>query len=366
MKKTVFFSPLHPTGGIASCTKNVLEYVKAHDINNFIFVDASIRFKSAKRASKLNRIASGIFDTLLLIFKFTIALIKHHPETVHINTSASLALNKDLIYLRIASFFKCKVVFHYHFGRIPYLAKNKDWEWEKLCKCIGKAKYAIVIDPESYKTLCDNGFKEKTGYIPNPCSPKLEKIANLPIRAKRQNSMIYVGHIVPTKGVFELIEALSQIPEDISLIMIRLCDERIKEQLTVIAKAKNDGNWLTIAGNQSRDYVFDKMATADALVLPSYTEGFPNVVLEAMACGCPVIGTTVGAIPDMLSIDNPEKTCGICCKPQSTDDLKNAISKFINCGGHKAIFASNGKKKVLDAYTMEKVFPLYERVWNRS
>lgn len=60
-----------------------------------------------------------------------------------------------------------------------------------------------------------------------------------------------------------------------------------------------------------------KIKLAKALILPSYTESFPNGVLETMACICHVISIDVGAISNMLSIVNRDSFCGIRIKPRS-------------------------------------------------
>jgi len=54
-------------------------------------------------------------------------------------------------------------------------------------------------------------------------------------------------------------------------------------------------------------------------ILPSYTEGFPNVILEAMALGKPIIATSVGAIPEILS-----EECGVVMKPRDQRDIEQA------------------------------------------
>jgi glycosyltransferase involved in cell wall biosynthesis len=57
-------------------------------------------------------------------------------------------------------------------------------------------------------------------------------------------------------------------------------------------------------------------------VLPTYTEGFPNVILECMASGCPIITTPVGAIPDMLQFGSTQ-ACGACVDVKDVQGLKN-------------------------------------------
>lgn len=362
--KVLFFSPIYPTGGISTFTLNILDYVRKENISNFIFTDASIYYKKVGQPSKVRRLYSGILDTLRLLISYTRAIQNNRPDVVHINTSASWALCKDYIYLHIAKHFNCKVVFHYHFGRIPELNKKKNWEWKLLLYNINKSKHSIVIDPLSKKILNDNGLNDKVSYIPNPCSIKLERIAHDNIKDnKNDDSYIFVGHVIASKGVYELVQAFTSISIPLKLMLIGLVSDHVKEELMNIAVKKDNGSWLSIVGNQTLDYVYNKMEFAKALLLPSYTEGFPNVVLEAMACGCPVIASSVGAIPDMLSIDDINNACGICIPPYSKEGIKDAILSFEKDELNQYKLGINGKKKIISAYTIEKIFNDYKQIW---
>lgn len=362
-KKILFFSPIYPTGGIATCTLNILEYVKEKNISSFYFCDSSIYHKKAGQSSFVRRVYSGIVDSVLLLKNYISAIRKVRPNVVHINTSASLALFKDFIYLRIAKFFNVDVVFHYHFGRIPVLEKKKNWEWKLLLKNIRDSKHVIVIDPLSKDALDRNGLSGKVSYIPNPCSTKLTKIAECEVLEKNIDSFIFVGHVIPTKGVYELVKAFTEIDKSLNLTIIGLVNNNIKEELKQISKQKENGKWLSIVGNKDLSFVYKQMKYATALVLPSYTEGFPNVVLEAMACGCPVIATNVGAIPDMLSIGSRDDSCGICVEPCSVEKLKEGLMNFISSAQKQKEFAENGKRRILTEYTMDNIFGQYKKVW---
>lgn len=63
------------------------------------------------------------------------------------------------------------------------------------------------------------------------------------------------------------------------------------------------------------------MLKCTVFVLPTYTEGFPNVVLESMACGCPIVATSVGAIPEML-----DGGAGIVIEPRNVEQLRDAVA----------------------------------------
>lgn len=364
MKKVLFFSPIYPTGGIATCSLNIIDFVTKNKITNFVFCDGSIYHKKAGQSSIIRRIYSGVLDTCRLVMNYIKTIKNSKPDVIHINTSASWALYKDWIYLKIAKFFHCEVVFQYHFGRIPELKKVQNWEWKLLLKNIKASKHIIVIDPLSKKVLDDEGLKNKVTYIPNPCSIELGAIAKEKVSDKEVDSYIFVGHVIPTKGVYELVEAFAEITKTLKLTLIGLVTEQVKKDLECIAAKKDDGKWLSIVGNKHLDYIYGKMKSVTALILPSYTEGFPNVVLEAMACGCPVIATNVGAIPDMLSSTYEQNACGICILPHSKDILKRTILDFENNKNRQYEYAISGKKKILSSYTIDKIFSQYQQVWN--
>jgi glycosyltransferase involved in cell wall biosynthesis len=107
------------------------------------------------------------------------------------------------------------------------------------------------------------------------------------------------------------------------------------------------------------------MLSANVFCLPSYTEGFPNVILESMACACPIVATSVGAIPDMLNIDETdENKCGICITPRNVDELKHAMSFLLNNTCIAKKYGENARKRVLENYGMPIVWERMENIWD--
>ena len=104
------------------------------------------------------------------------------------------------------------------------------------------------------------------------------------------------------------------------------------------------------------------MMICGIFVLPSYTEGFPNVILESMACGCAIIATTVGAIPELIGEEDGRQN-GVLIPPRNADALKKALNQLLNDGKLKDTCRYNVRCKV-KKYNMESIWLNLVDVWH--
>lgn len=358
-------SPLPPpVSGISSWTVNLLEFIEKSGINSIKHFNTAVHFRTFIHKNSFQRFYTGVLGSTLIFWRYFWILITSKPEIIHLTSSASWALFKDLVIITFAKIFRVKVILHLHFGRIPQLSEVKDWEWKLLLLIIRNSDKTIVIDEASLHTLLNEKF-ENVVYIPNPISLNLEFLAkdesgNQKIREK--NSIIFVGHVIETKGVYELITACSDIENITKLTIIGPIFEKVKNNLELTLHNLNSSLNLVFLGAQLKERVLDMMCRSSILVLPSYTEGFPNVILEAMACGCTIIASNVGAIPEMLAI-NSEKPCGICIPPKDINALRIAIKSVLSDDDLRCQYAIRAKERVLSNYTMDIIYPKYSSLW---
>lgn len=360
-KKVMIFSLLTPIGGISTWSDSILEYLEKNNINYVVHVDSSVKLKKFGKESFGAKVLSGVLDTIRLFCIFIVSLVKYRPEYVVVASPAHFACFKDLFYLLACKVLCCKLVMHYHFGRIPTISKENNWEWKILKFNVIHSYKAIVIDSRSFNCLISHGFTNIL-YIPNPCSYKLLNTIEKINGEVKKNNFVYVGHVLPSKGVYELVKAFVKLPYDIRLEIIGVYSEVVKKELETIAKSKNEGRWLTLCGEKSHNEVLKILKSAYAMVLPSYTEGFPMSVLESMACGCPILASNVGAIPEMLACDDKNNACGICFSPKSVEAIVNAVVDYIENDSHDN-FSVNCVKKIKNAYTIDIVFNKISGIW---
>ena len=111
-------------------------------------------------------------------------------------------------------------------------------------------------------------------------------------------TILSVGNLVPLKGHDIVIEAVARIP-DARLVIIGEGPSATALQQLIAERGLQQR--VSMIGNVSQAELVQHYNAADALVLASSSEGMPNVVLESLACGTPVIGTAVGGIPELIT-----------------------------------------------------------------
>lgn len=360
MRKILICAPYGTIiGGISRWTEHIVNYYASldkKDVELSLMPTGRIAFINPD-PSLIFRLKSGFVDFSKILKRYYKLLKSFSPEIVHITTSASISLLKDIVMLKLAKHHKAKGIIHFRFGRIPELSIKRNWEWKLLKKVINISDVAIVIDQSSYNTLVTNGFSN-IKMLPNPLAPSVSKIINDHKEIERKDrNLLFVGHVVKSKGVFELVEACRTI-KDIHLKIIGRQVPGIKEKLLEKAVLNAYNPWIEIVGEINHEDIIKEMLSSDIFVLPTYTEGFPNVILESMACSCSIVASAVGAIPEMLG----EKS-GILVEPKKVSMLNEAIILLLTDRNLARICGDNAKKRVEENYSMPKVWNQLIDIW---
>jgi len=112
---------------------------------------------------------------------------------------------------------------------------------------------------------------------------------------------------------------------------------------------------------KDKNNISDIYNISDIFCISSLDDNFPTTVLEALACGIPVVGFEVGGIPEQVTED-----CGIMVKPKDTEALGRALEKLLNDDELRRKFSENCRKRVLQNYIIEKFTNSYIKVYNNA
>jgi teichuronic acid biosynthesis glycosyltransferase TuaC len=147
--------------------------------------------------------------------------------------------------------------------------------------------------------------------IPNGCNTAIFRPAErAPVRARlgvpgAARLVVFAGRVVPAKGVRELLTAwLDLARHDSTLHLAVVGDGPLRAELQARCAAANLGDRAHFPGSLPAGQVAEWMQACDVFCLPSHTEGHPNVLVEALACGRPVVATPVGGILEIVDEHN--------------------------------------------------------------
>jgi teichuronic acid biosynthesis glycosyltransferase TuaC len=133
--------------------------------------------------------------------------------------------------------------------------------------------------------------------------------------------VLFVGSLLPTKGLSELVEAFAGLAGANSKARLVMIGEgRFREQVVRKAGEAAVQGRVMMLGRQPSETVAKWMRAADLFCLPSYSEGCPNVIVEALCCGRPIVATNVGGIPELV-----DGRSGILVPPRDPAALRSAL-----------------------------------------
>jgi len=113
--------------------------------------------------------------------------------------------------------------------------------------------------------------------------------------------LLYVGRLAAEKrGYFELIEAVADLSSELSVSLVIVGDGPQRGKLEDLLRQRNLTDIVCCIGHQPHEVVSQAYKHADLVILPTYADMMPRVMLEAWAAGVPFMATAIGAIPDYL------------------------------------------------------------------
>ena len=301
-----------------------------------------------------------------LLIKFFLAALRSTRKTqlVHAFWSAS-----GIIALAVR-LFKSKPVVLTLWGsdklvaQIPILSK--------LIISVLNTADAIICEDNNIKSLLvSRGLdSKKITLIPNGIDLQSFQPGD-PMEAKRslglqddQHIMLSIGSLNKTKNHALLINTFAEIASSKKswhLYIIGEGEEQQSLEKQIIDLQLEQK--VTLLGLLNHNSISKWLKAADIFVLPSQNEGTPNALLEAMACGLPVIASKVGGIPDLIH-DNTE---GLLFESGSKDDLKEKLNRLIQDKQLQKMLAKNAQKKISTHYDSwenqaKKLLALYEQL----
>lgn len=226
--------------------------------------------------------------------------------------------------------------------------------FKRLSKKVWRRSEFVVANSEGLKKLAlESSPKQKIEVIYNGVDTQEFNVKKNK-KVKRPIKLISTGRLIKRKGYNYLVGALRNLGDDFSLTLAGGGDE--KDSLKLLAKELKVK--VKFLGEVDHKKIALLLKEADIFVLPSLNEGMSNSVLEAMACGLPIIATNTGGSKELLNKN------GMMVAKKSKESLKGALDKYIK---NKQLIEVHGKKsrEIAESLSWSNVAEKYQELYRR-
>lgn len=306
-RKLLTVGPIKSKGGISSVMCSYSRILKPFDYVS-TYVDSS---KPAKLW------ASGLACLQVVFY----CLVKR-KKIVHLHSAAYSSFQRKRFLAALARTFGAKTIFHIHNGEFDIFAKK--YGPEKIKRIL--SKNAAVI------ALSDFWKKNMESVIGLNNIVVINNIVNTPAYGLKPEfgkkiNILFLGIICPDKGIYDLIDTIAKGKEYYrERISLTIGGKGEVERLKALIKDNRLGDFIKFAGWVGGDEKEQLIRDSDIYVLPSYHEGMPISILEAMAYGKPIVATGVGGIPEIVH----DGENGILVTPGDNAALDRALRDMID------------------------------------
>lgn len=241
-------------------------------------------------------------------------------------------------------------------GKYSFLGQILIWMLKKV-DCF------IAISGEIKEGLLNDGYdRDKIVTIPNLIDPHAFYPSDKQSREQLLKDLgfsdeiivTFTGRLVEGKGIGVLLAAWKKVVVDFNNICLFILGqgpfEKPSKKLCQKLGIEENVRFIGLV-NDVREY----LAISDLFVFPSFHEGFPNSVLEAMACGIPVISTKIGGVVDVIK----DEENGLLVEPGNVDQLADALKKLISDTEYASTLGKNALKTVRENYDINVIANKY-------
>ncbi len=357
-----FPPPYHGTTIYTSKLKELL--VKKGDLQIFV-VDTSDKRNDLTNLGKfdIQNLKAGLISVLKLIYY---QLFKK-PDIVYIPISQNKwAYFRDGLFILISKLFSSKVLIHLHGSYFLEFYKNSGNIYKKFIDLTIKNVDGAIVLGEKLRYIFKYWLpKEKVFVLPNFVEQPLDLDENLyDNKSEDVIRITYLGHLYESKGIFDLLEAIKIIKNECSYVKLivniagqfasdistGLIAEKHKEKFYDYVKLLNGLiNYLGHITDEKAKY--DLLKQSDIFVFPSWNEGQPLVILEAMALGLPIISTKDVGVIDETVINGVN---GILVEKRNVQQLAEAVLKLIEDKELRLNMGQESLKRFKELYTPAK------------
>ncbi|MDR0686782.1 MAG: glycosyltransferase family 4 protein [Dysgonamonadaceae bacterium] len=288
-----------------------------------------------------------IFYVFIALIQFS-ALLPFY-NIVHIHPATIKSARRKYIFFLLARLFRKRIIIQLHCG------DQIQRQWSFIYRDMITKSDIVLVLSKSVKRTIENiiGEQNNIRVLYNPCPV----IKNPP--ATKTTTVLFVGTILEHKGYHDLLRAFARIAAQYPDWKVTLAGQGEIKRGQILAKQLNINTQVEFSGWVEGETKEELFRTATIFCFPSYEEGFPMAVLEALAYGLPVITTPVGGLPDILS----DGRNAMIFNPGDIEHLATLLQQLIENESARASLSAESKKLARTVFSVDTIVAQLDEIY---
>lgn len=284
-------------------------------------------------------------------------LVTGNAALVHAHTASRASFWRKSLFFLPAFLLRVPVILHLHGSEFHMFYGEECSVWARwFVHFVFRRVNQVVVLSESWGRWVRSSFPAaKVRVIPNPIL--VPELMSLTVRSSL--TLLFLGRLGERKGVYDLLRAVSTLVSTFPELRVLLCGDGDLEAVQTQADALEISGHVELLGWVRGAEKLHLLEQATVYVLPSYNEGLPMSVLEAMAHGLPVVSTPVGGIPEAVS-DGME---GFLVPPGDVVGLADRLQRLLSDEQLRTSMGEAARAKVEQCYSAGVVVPQFEALY---
>lgn len=361
--RVVMFAPEKVVGGITTWWRTFKCFSNSEQIE-YRVIDTSKLYEPLGRKANVRGYVLGSILAFKRLWILLSLLLTYKPHIVYLNCAPSTGFFfRDLLFLILVDLFGVSSIVHLHGGSITGFVGKSYLRRKITLKILQKSSKIIVICRSVQKYLEQNLVASTVTYIPNMLDDHyLDRVKDYQSFQGDHIKLLHVGWQAQEKGTLDLLQAMATLQQNVTCDFVGAIDPKFRPEIEAQIETFSLDDRVCFHGEIWKKDVLDKFyMNADVFVLSSWSEGFPMVVLEAMAWSLPIVSTPVGSVPDMLGSESFHPAGMVTANVKNADEIVSAIQILVDNPVNAKKMGRLSRLRLVEQYLASKVVPQIER-----
>jgi glycosyltransferase involved in cell wall biosynthesis len=354
-------------GGLATFVRFLFTAPRLQKNYRFMLIDYTRGPRGAGRAGTLSLI--NVLYFVRQVVQLGWIFLRYRPRILHVPVIAFFPFWKDATLILIGRALGMKVVAHLHSGAFARFWAGSAPRTQRLIRwALNRSDVVIALSKGWQRFLLEEvGISATVEIVPNTIDA-LFVAANRDVTygpEREPGSILFVGTVAPKKGVLDILKAAPSVVErhPQARFLFAGMEERPDDRAR-IEQACLDGNVtdaVHFLGPVAGQAKLDLYLKASIFLLPSYGEGLPYALLEAMSAGLPVVATPVGAIPELVE----DGQNGFLVQPGDHQALSDRILRLLDDPALRSAMSRANVERIRQGYLPDEAILRIESIYDR-